>query len=90
MGRADFRRGTHGLAALAAEVLGDDPFSGVVLVSRTHAVQVNLVLPSFFAFACCQPVRLRGNRGALQLETPRWRLHGHQRRLPYLDPQVYL
>jgi transposase len=28
----DFRRGGHGLAALAAEVLGEDPFSGVVVV----------------------------------------------------------
>lgn len=30
----DFRRGAHGLAALAAEVLGEDPFSGAVLVFR--------------------------------------------------------
>ena len=29
----DFRKGTHGLAALAAEMLGHDPFSVVVLVS---------------------------------------------------------
>ena len=30
----DFRKGAHSLAALAAEVLGEDPFSGVVLVFR--------------------------------------------------------
>jgi transposase len=30
----DFRKGAHSLAALAAEVLGADPFSGVVLVFR--------------------------------------------------------
>ena len=30
----DFRRGAHGLAALAAEVLDEDPFSGAVLVFR--------------------------------------------------------
>jgi transposase len=30
----DFRKGSHGLAALAAEVLGEDPFSGVVMVFR--------------------------------------------------------
>src|SRR4051812_13220531 len=30
----DFRRGAHGLAALAQEVLGEDPFSGVVIVWR--------------------------------------------------------
>jgi transposase len=30
----DFRKGAHGLAALAAEVLGEDPFSGVVIVFR--------------------------------------------------------
>jgi transposase len=30
----DFRKGPHGLAALAAEVLGEDPFSGAVLVFR--------------------------------------------------------
>jgi transposase len=28
----DFRKGSHGLAALAAEVLGEAPFSGTVLV----------------------------------------------------------
>jgi transposase len=32
----DFRKGAHGLAALAAEVLGEDPFSGVVLVFRAR------------------------------------------------------
>jgi transposase len=31
----DFRRGAHSLAALAAEVLDTDPFSGVVLVFRS-------------------------------------------------------
>ena len=31
----DFRKGAHGLAALAAEVLGADPFSGAVLVFRS-------------------------------------------------------
>ncbi len=30
----DFRRGAHSLAALAAEELGADPFSGAVLVFR--------------------------------------------------------
>ena len=30
----DFRKGPHSLAALAAEMLGEDPFSGVVLVFR--------------------------------------------------------
>ena len=32
----DFRKGAHGLAALAAEVLQEDPFSGVVLVFRSR------------------------------------------------------
>ncbi|MCW8087613.1 IS66 family insertion sequence element accessory protein TnpB [Sabulicella glaciei] len=31
----DFRKGAHGLAALAAEMLGEDPFSGLVLVFRS-------------------------------------------------------
>jgi transposase len=31
---SDFRKGAHSLAALAAEVLGEDPFSGVVIVFR--------------------------------------------------------
>lgn len=31
----DFRKGAHGLAALAAEGLGQDPFSGVVIVFRS-------------------------------------------------------
>jgi transposase len=30
----DFRKGGHSLAALAMEVLGEDPFSGVVIVFR--------------------------------------------------------
>ena len=30
----DFRKGAHSLVALAAEMLGEDPFSGVVLVFR--------------------------------------------------------
>ena len=30
----DFRKGAHGLAALASEMLGEDPFSGVVVVFR--------------------------------------------------------
>ena len=32
----DFRKGVHSLAALAAEVLGADPFSGAVLVFRSR------------------------------------------------------
>lgn len=31
----DFRKGAHGLAALAQEVLAVDPFSGVVIVYRS-------------------------------------------------------
>lgn len=30
----DFRRGAHSLAALAQEVLAEDPFSGTVIVYR--------------------------------------------------------
>ena len=32
----DFRKGAHSLAALAAEVLGADPFPGAVLVFRSR------------------------------------------------------
>jgi transposase len=32
----DFRKGAHGLAALAAEVLGADPFGGGVIVFRAR------------------------------------------------------
>jgi transposase len=32
----DFRKGAHSLAALAAEVLDADPFSGTVLVFRSR------------------------------------------------------
>jgi len=32
----DFRKGAHSLAALAAEVLGADPFLGAVLVFRSR------------------------------------------------------
>jgi transposase len=31
----DFRKGAHGLAALAQEVLGEDPFSGTVIIYRS-------------------------------------------------------
>ena len=30
----DFRKGAHGLAALVSAVLGEDPFSGTVVVFR--------------------------------------------------------
>ncbi len=35
----DFRKGAHGLAALASAVLGEDPFSGVVVVFRSKRGQ---------------------------------------------------
>jgi transposase len=31
----DFRKGAHSLAALAGEMFGEDPFSGVVIVFRS-------------------------------------------------------
>ena len=34
----DFRRGTDSLAALAREVLGEDPFGGTILVFRNRCV----------------------------------------------------
>ena len=41
----DFRKGAHGLAALAAEVLQEDPFSGVVIVYRAkRADRVKLLV----------------------------------------------
>ena len=41
----DFRKGAHSLAALAAEVLGADPFSGAVLVFRSkRADRVKILL----------------------------------------------
>jgi transposase len=41
----DFRKGAHGLAALAADVLAEDPFSGVVLVFRSRrADRVKILL----------------------------------------------
>ena len=35
----DFRKGAYGLAALASEVLGEDPFSGVVIVFRAKRAE---------------------------------------------------
>jgi transposase len=35
----DFRKGAHGLAALAAVVLGEDPFSGAVIVFRAKRAE---------------------------------------------------
>lgn len=41
----DFRKGAHGLAALAAEVLSEDPFSGAVLVFRAkRADRIKLLI----------------------------------------------
>jgi len=41
----DFRKGAHGLAALAAEVLREDPFSGVAIVFRTkRADRIKILL----------------------------------------------
>ncbi len=41
----DFRKGAHSLAALAAEVLSEDPFSGAVLVFRSkRADRIKLVV----------------------------------------------
>jgi transposase len=41
----DFRKGAHGLAALATEVLSADPFSGAVLVFRAkRADRIKIVL----------------------------------------------
>ena len=41
----DFRKGAYGLAALAAEVLGETPFSGVVLVFRSkRADRIKIVV----------------------------------------------
>ena len=41
----DFRKGAHSLAALAAEVLSEDSFSGVVLVFRSkRADRVKIVV----------------------------------------------
>ena len=41
----DFRKGAHGLAALASEVLAEDPFSGVVIVFRAkRADRVKLLV----------------------------------------------
>ena len=41
----DFRKGAHGLAALAASVLGEDPFSGAVIVYRAkRADRVKLLV----------------------------------------------
>jgi len=41
----DFRKGAHALAALAAEALGADPYSGAVLVFRSRrADRVKILL----------------------------------------------
>ncbi len=41
----DFRKGAHGLAALASAALGEDPFSGTVVVFRAkRADQVKLLV----------------------------------------------
>jgi transposase len=41
----DFRKGPHGLAALAAEVLNEDPFSGTVIIFRAkRADRIKILL----------------------------------------------
>jgi transposase len=41
----DFRKGSHGLAALAIEVLNEDPFSGTVIIFRAkRADRIKILL----------------------------------------------
>ena len=41
----DFRKGPHGLAAVASEVLGEDPFSGAVIVFRSkRAARIKILV----------------------------------------------
>ena len=41
----DFRKGSHGLAALATEVLNEDPFSGTVIIFRAkRADRIKILL----------------------------------------------
>ena len=39
----DFRKGAHGLAALASQVLSEDPFSGAVYVFRAKRAGKNSI-----------------------------------------------
>ena len=47
----DFRKGPHGLAAVASEVLGEDPFSGAVIVFRSKRAQRATF---YIQFAVCE------------------------------------
>src|SRR5947209_13913214 len=60
----DFRKGAHGLAALAQEVLGENPFSGTVIVyrsKRSDRVKI-LVWEAWFRSCRFRVTRARGNR----------------------------
>jgi transposase len=57
----DFRKGAHGLAALAAEVLGENPFSGVVLVFRSKRADRIKVLVWDGSGLCLIWKQLEGN-----------------------------
>jgi transposase len=63
----DFRKGAHLLAALAAEVLGEDPFSGAVLVFRSgRADRVKILVwdgTSFGTTRCWRSWRASWKRG---------------------------
>jgi len=48
----DFRKGGHSLAALAAEALGEDAFSGVVIVFRAKRSDRLKILPGTAAVSC--------------------------------------
>ena len=57
----DFRKGAHGLAVLAAEVLGETPFSGVVLVFRSRRADRIKILVWDSSGLCLIWKQLEGN-----------------------------
>jgi transposase len=59
----DFRKGAHGRAALAQEVLAEDPFSGTVIVYRSkRSDRVKILVWDTSGLVLLQKARFAGRR----------------------------
>ena len=60
----DFRKGAHGLAALAQEVLAEEPFSGAVIVYRAkRADRVKILVWDTSGLVLIRKQLQRGSHG---------------------------
>jgi transposase len=78
----DFRKGAHGLAALAQEVLAEDPFSGTVIVYRSkRADRVKILVWDTSGLVPISSATFRSHHSDMLIETDKrthvWDGHHH-------------